>query len=205
MCCNSGCCVLCPCRISHFKVLLPSLCIQTQPATLFSLPELGLKLLEHNFHIPYGDAAFNLTIFYRSDKHICFHAAPHSLPRLCPSFPVHSQKLPLSLIQTALWYLLTTRQVRSCVLAPKTHPACGLLKIAPLITTATLFQIPPTHVFISPVWAGSGASLEWHPTRNTPPASGYEKMGNTKQYLLLSCETACHRNLWVQRDLELAR
>lgn len=100
--------------------------------------------------------------------------------------------------------LLTTTQVGSCGLASKTHPACGLLIIAHLITTATLFQTPSTHPSISHVWGEPRADLEWHPTEKTHPASGYEKMDSTKQYVLLSCETACHRKLWIQRDLELA-
>lgn len=194
--------------VSFLPVGFPTLrsCFQvfacrSQPATLFSLPELGIKLLEHNFHIPGRGCCLQSHHLLP----IWFHAALHSLPRLCPSSPVHSQKIPLSIMQTAPWDLLATRQVRSWVLAPKTHPACGPLIIAHLMTTAALFQIPFTHPSTSPVWAGSGAGLEWHPAENTHPASGYENMGNTKQYVLLSCETACHRKLWVQRDLELAR
>lgn len=209
MCCNNVC-------VSFLPVGFPTLrsCFQvyalidrswSQPATLFSLPDLAIKLLEHNSTFLTGDAAFNLTIFYPSDKHIWFHALL-PLPKLCPSSPVHSQNLPLSVMQTAPCDLLAARQVRSCVLAPKTPPACALPNnSAHLITTATLFQIPSTHPSFFPVWAGSGAGLEWHPAENTHPASGHEKMGNTEQYVLLSCETACHGKLWVKRELELAR
>lgn len=115
MCWNKGCCVLSPCRIPTLRSCFQVSACRSQPAAPFSLPELGIKLLEHNFHIPGRGCCLQSHHLLP----IWFQAALHSLPRLCPSSPVHSQNLPLSITQTAPWDLLATRQVRSCVLAPK--------------------------------------------------------------------------------------
>lgn len=190
-------------RISYVKVLLLSLHVWITACNSLLLSWTGQKAVWTLFSL-YDEGCCLHTILYPSDKHLLVHDSLRSPPRLCPSSPVPSRKLTFSIMRTATRGLLTTRQVRNCVLAPKTHPACGLLIIVHLITAATSFQTPASQPAISHVWAGSRADLEWNPTKKTHPASGYEKMGNMKQYVLLSCETACHRKPWIQRDLELA-
>lgn len=152
-------------QVSHFKVLLPSLHIQNTACNFPLLIWTGHKA--EQFPLSWWGMLPSVTLFSMDLTNVFspmlsfIHYTDCVHPLL---FLFTLENSLFSIMQTATCDLLTTRQVRSCVLAPKTHPACSLLTTAHLNTTDTVLQMPSTHPSTSCVWAGFRANPEWHPT-----------------------------------------